>query len=379
MNILILSASIGGGHMKAAETLSNYILSDHKEVEVKVIDTLEYVSPSMNKIVSNGYVFLVRNMNFLYKVFYEDTDRKSLISVLVTKALIIIAKKLLQLIKDFKADVVITTHPFSTEIISILKEDYKIQIPHICIMTDYAAHNTWIKKNVDGYCVACEDMIGEMVARGVHREKIHPFGIPVSKEFFEGDEKDKSQLINSLGLKQIRTILIMAGSFGVDNIEDIFRALLTIEEEFQIIIITGNNDKLYNRIRNIKQDYKKAIVVKYTNEVSRYMNIADILITKPGGLTISEALASNLPMVIFNAIPGQEESNSRFLIKHGMAISVGQGDNCNKAIEKLLKDKNKLENLKYNCRKFNKEKSCSQIMELIEGLVKKNREKNEIA
>lgn len=379
MNILILSAPTGGGHMKAAETLKSYIESNDKDAKVKLIDTLEYINPVINRIVSKGYIFLVRNMNHLYKIFYDYTDRKSFVSIFVTKALVVLSKRLLPLIKTFKTDIVITVHPFSTEIISILKEVSLIQVPHICLITDYAAHNTWIKKNVDGYCVACEDMINEMVMRGVKPEIIYPFGIPVSKEFFLQGESDEQALLKSLKLKQTKTVLIMAGSFGVNNIEEIYKSLLTIEEEFQIIIITGNNKGLYDRVMNIKQSAKKTEMVKYTNEVAKYMGLADILITKPGGLTISEALAANLPMVIFDAIPGQEESNAKFLLRHGMAVSIGKGNNCNVTIEELLKDGHKLDKLEKNCRRFNKEQSCKDIFELIKNLISKNKKQNEIA
>lgn len=379
MNILILSASTGGGHMKAAETLKDYIESNDKDAKVKLVDTLEYINPLINKIISNGYVFLVRNMNYLYRIFYNDTDRKSLVSLFVTKTLMMLSKKITHLIKNFNAEIVVTVHPFSTEIISILKETSVIQIPHICLMTDYAAHNTWIKKNVDSYCVACEDMINEMVIRGVRPGIIHTFGIPVAKEFFRQSEEDKQAFRESLQLDSVKTILIMAGSFGVNNIEAIYNSLLTIKEEFQIIIITGNNTRLYDRIRSIRQSTKKTEVVKYTREVAKYMNLADVLITKPGGLTISEALAANLPMIIFDAIPGQEESNAKFLIKHGMAVSIGKGHNCNIVVEELLRDKARMNKLKENCYKFNKEKSCKEIFELIKKLISENKKQNETA
>lgn len=379
MNILILSASTGGGHMKAAETLKEYIESNDKDAKVKLVDTLEYINPLINKIISNGYVFLVRNMNYLYRIFYNDTDRKSLISLFVTKTLMILSKRITPLIKNFNTEVIVTVHPFSTEIISILKESSVIQIPHICLMTDYAAHNTWIKKNVDSYCVACEDMVSEMVIRGVRPDIIHPFGIPVAKEFFQQAKEDKQAFRKDLQLDSVKTILIMAGSFGVNNIEEIYNSLLTIKEEFQIIIITGNNKGLYDRIRSIKQVTKKTKVVKYTKEVAKYMNLADVLITKPGGLTISEALASKLPMIIFDAIPGQEESNAKFLIRHGMAVSIGKGRDCNIVVEELLKDKVKLNKLEENCGKFNKENSCKEIFELIKELINENKKQDETA
>lgn len=376
MNILILSASTGGGHMKASEALRDYIVENEPDTKVKLVDTIEYISPIINKIVTYGYVMLVRNMNYLYRIFYKDTDRNSVVSWFVTMILLKISKSLMPLIKEFKADAIITVHPFSTEIISILKEDSMIDIPLICVMTDYAAHNTWIKKNVDEYCVATEDMIDEMVKRGVKREKVHPFGIPVSQKFFHEDINDKRELLNSLKLKDVTTILIMAGSFGVNNIESIYNELIKVKGNFQIIVLTGDNDRLYNNMKyNMKVSAKDTRVIKFTNEVHRYINLADILITKPGGLTISEALASNLPMIIFDAIPGQEESNSQFLLSHGMAVSIGSGVKCKEILEELISDNEKLENLMENCCKFNKEQCSEQILELIRITVNEKKNK----
>ncbi len=376
MNILILSASTGGGHMKASEALRDYIVENEVDAKVKLVDTIEYISPTINKVVTDGYVMLVRNMNYLYRIFYKDTDRNSLVSRFVTRILLTLSKSLLPLIEEFEADVIITAHPFSTEIISILKGSSRIGIPLICIMTDYAAHNTWIKKNVDEYCVATKDMIDEMVKRGVKREKIHPFGIPVSQKFFCGDMNDKRKLLNSLNLKDITTILIMAGSFGVNNIENIYKELIEVNGRFQIIVLTGNNDKLYNKMKkNMNTSTKETRVIKFTNDVHRYMNLADILITKPGGLTISEALASNLPMIIFDAIPGQEEANSQFLLNHGMAVSIGSGTDCKEVLEDLINDNKKLKKLTKNCGEFNKEACSEQILELIRISIIKKKDK----
>lgn len=379
MNILILSASTGGGHMKAAETLKKYIENNDKEIKVELVDTLEYISPLLNRIISGGYVFLVKNFNYLYKVFYRNTDKTSIISSFVTKALTILSKKLLPLINSINPQVIVTLHPFSTEIISILKEEELIQQPQVCIITDYAAHKTWVKKNVDKYCVAWDGMINDMGIRGVSQDKIHSFGIPVSKEFFEKNEIDKQNLIEEVNLKSLKTILIMAGSFGVKNIKEIYKSLLNIELDFQIVIVTGKNKALYNSIKKINKGSKNTVIIEYTNEISRYMNLADILITKPGGLTISEAIASNVPMIIFDAIPGQEEANSKFLLTEGMAISIGKLYDCNNVVQELLLNEDKLNKLKDNCSKFDKEKSCKYILELIKEITSKNKNQNEIA
>ncbi|WP_346929525.1 glycosyltransferase [Clostridium sp.] len=374
MNILILSASTGGGHLKASKALESYILENELDAKIKVVDTLEYVNPFINKIVTKGYIVLAKYLNLLYKNLYSLTDKSGILTCLVTKLILLFSKKLLPLIEEFAPDVIITSHPFPTEMISILKGNKSIKVPSICIMTDYAPHNTWIKPNVDEYCVACEDMIEGMIDRGVAPEKVHPYGIPVYSGFFHQDEEDKKILLDELGLSENKmTLLVMAGSFGVYNIEKIYKNISNIPMDFQIIILTGNNKRLYNKIKEqIKFSNKQTKLIKFTNEVHRYMNLADVLITKPGGLTVSEALAANLPLITFDAIPGQEEANAKFLLDHGMSISIGSGDNCIEAIEALLKDKNKLKEIKENCMTFDKSNSTIELLELIRRLIKEN-------
>ncbi len=374
MNILILSASTGGGHLKASKALKSYILENEPNSKIKVVDTLEYVNPIVNKLVTKGYVILAKYLNPLYKMLYRLTDKPNILTSLVTKLIICLSEKLLPLIQEFKPDVVVTTHPFCTEMTSILKGKNKIKIPIVCIMTDYAPHNTWIKPNVDEYCVACEDMIADMVSRGVKEEKIHPYGIPVFADFFNRDERDKEVLLKELGLsKDKMTVLVMAGSFGVYNIEKIYKDINQISMDFQIIVLTGNNKRLYNNMKKeIEGSNKPTKLIKFTNEVHRYMNLSDVLITKPGGLTVSEALASNLPLITFDAIPGQEEANAKFLLDHHMSISIGNGDNCAQVIEELLSDKEELIKIKENCIKFDKIESTKHLLELMRRLIKKN-------
>lgn len=185
-------------------------------------------------------------------------------------------------------------------------------MPLICLMTDYGPHRAWIADHVDAYIVSTPDMIPEMQAMGVKKELIYPFGIPVGDVF---QQKGKPELLEKIGMEPgVPTILIMAGSFGVTNILNIYKDLIRLPTEFQIIIITGRNQKLYEAFTSvIEKSPKKTKLVFFTDEVENYMQASDLLITKPGGLTVSEALACSIPLAVFDAIPGQEEDNANFL------------------------------------------------------------------
>ena len=392
--ILILSASTGGGHMRASSALKSYITDNYENAVVDIVDTLAYINPILNKTVTEGYVQMVRKTPNLFGAVYNSSNKETPLNSFVVSFNNFFSKKLLPLIEEFKPNIIITTHPFSTEMISNLKEQKLIDIPLVCILTDYAPHRTWINKHVNEYIVANEDMIDLMVEMGAKRESIHPFGIPIDPSFYT--KHDKDLILRELGLNpKIPTILVMAGSFGVSDIMKIYKNIVNIDLDFQLIIITGRNQKLYDafdkiisdqneeeqqnkylrEIKKIKDAIIKPIKNKptkllfFTNEVEKYMHASDLIITKPGGLTVSEALGCNLPMAIFNAIPGQEEENADFLINNDMAVKISKGPECANIIEELLSDSSKLGHMKTCCENFDKSKSSENILKLIEAII----------
>lgn len=372
MNILILSASTGGGHMRASRAIENYMSEYDKSANVKIVDSLLYINPILNKTVTSGYVYLATKTPKIYGKIYELTNKEDRWISFVSRLNYLFANKLLPLIDEFKPDVIITTHPFPTEMVSILKTKELVNIPLVCIMTDYAPHKTWVNQKVDAYIVSNDDMVKEMTNIGVEEGVIYPYGIPIEQVFFE--KKDKDLVLNELELNpNLPTILMMAGSFGVTNVFNIYEDIINIEKDFQVIVITGKNKKLYDEFDKIvNKSNKQTKLIYFTDEVNKFMQAADIIITKPGGLTITEALASNIPMAIFDAIPGQEEENADFLINHNMAIKLEKGQSCNKLIEELLINKEKLNNMKEACKSFDKNDSSKNICALIKELVDKN-------
>lgn len=372
MNILILSASTGGGHMRASKAIEGYMTQQNKDINVKIVDSLLYISPILNKTVTGGYVYLATKTPKLYGKLYDLTNKDYKFANFVTRLNNIFANKLLPLIDEFMPDIIITTHPFPTEMVSRLKSKKEINIPLICIMTDYAPHKAWISDKVDAYIVANDDMVTKMITEGVDSRCIYPYGIPVDEVFFE--EREKQLVIEELKLdKNLPTILMMAGSFGVSNVFDVYRNIIDIDLDFQIILVTGRNQKLYNHFEEvIGSSPKKTKLIYFTDEINKFMQASDIIITKPGGLTVTEALACNIPMAVFDAIPGQEEENAEFLLKHNMAVRISDGNSCRAAIVELLKDSEKLEDMKEACKSFDKNDSTKNIFLLINELIENN-------
>lgn len=397
MKILILSATTGGGHMSAANALKEYIMSVDSTAEINIIDTIQAVSPTLNKAVTGGYVYLATKTPKMYGGFYKIADKDTSLNKAVTMATTQVGKKLLPIIEKYSPDIIITTHSFSSEMASTLKGEGDIDIPIISIITDFAPHKTYINENVDAYIVSSEEMVENMVERGVPIENIYPFGIPVKQEFY--NEIQHREILIEEGLDpDLKTVLIMAGSFGVTDVLKIYHNIVNAEPDFQIILITGRNEKLYETFdrylsktilqnalieeanseqghlfKTVKKPkklkpFKPTKLLYFTEDIPKYMHVSDLIVTKPGGLTVSEAIASNLPIAAYKPIPGQEEQNVEFLTSKNMALRLIKGKECTNAITELLTDDTILEGMRASIKKYAKENSSANIYELLKKL-----------
>ncbi len=373
MKILILSAATGGGHLRASHAIEKYIMENSTGNEVSVIDALKSINVVLDKTVCEGYHFLATKTPKVFGQLYRKTNEDSLLNNLMTRFTSVFSQKLIPLMEEQNPDVIISTHPFVTEMVSHLKGKKVVSAPLICLMTDYGPHRAWIADHVDAYIVSTPDMIPPMQAMGVKKELIYPFGIPVGDVFFTKGE-EKSAILTKLGMEpEVPTILIMAGSFGVTNIMNIYKDLIKLPTEFQIIIITGRNQRLYEAFTPvIEHSTKKTKLVYFTDEVENYMHASDLIITKPGGLTVSEALACNIPLAVFDAIPGQEEDNANFLLTHDMAVKLDRSVDTGVTIHALLEDSKRLEEMRTSCENFDTSDSNKNIFSLIHELCEKN-------
>ncbi len=374
MNIMILSAATGGGHMRAAHAIEEHIRT-HTEFNVKTFDTFKCISSILDSTICDGYSFLAKRTPNFFGKLYKSTNKDTSFSKIVPKFSAMFAAQLLPTIEEFNPDIILSTHPFATEMISTLKAAEKVNVPLICIMTDYGVHKAWICPNVDAYVVAGEHMIEDLKRFGVSSEIAYPFGIPVFNMFF--DMEDKNMLLREMNFSsQVPTLLFMAGSLGMSTVMNFFKRIEDIDDKLQVIIITGRNKKLYDAFEKeiakkfIGRQDKKIKLIYFTNEVERYMHASDLLVTKPGGLTVSEALACNLPLAVFDAIPGQEEDNANFLKSNDMGVRIDKNTDFPKFIAELLSEKDRLEKMRKSCETFDKSDAIPQLLSLIDTLTK---------
>ncbi len=378
MKILILSAATGAGHLRAAHAVENYI-KGNTEHTVKTVDTFKSISSILDSTICDGYSFLAKRTPSFFGKLYKSTNKDTSFAKIVPKFSALFAAQLLPTIQDFKPDIILSTHPFATEMISTLKEVGKLSLPLICIMTDYGVHKSWVSPKVDAYVVAGEHMIEGLKKFGVNPDITYPYGIPVFDMFFNHEDKD--MLLREMNFSsQVPTLLFMAGSLGMSAVMNFFKKIEDIDEPLQVIIITGRNKKLYNAFEKeiakkfLGREDKKIKLIYFTNEVERYMHASDLLVTKPGGLTVSEALACNLPLAVFDAIPGQEEDNANFLKSNDMGVRIDKGTDFPKFIAELLSEKDRLEKMRKSCETFDKSDAIPKLLSLIDTLIEKYQE-----
>ncbi|ADL52776.1 MGDG synthase family glycosyltransferase [Clostridium cellulovorans] len=375
MNTMILSVAVGGGHGHAANAIKNKILQKEPDSKVEIIDTIKVINPVLDKVIVGSYLQSLKISPSIFEKLYKSTDVDTLEDTGFTYSVLskfnqIIASRISELIKDWNPDLLIATHPFSANIISCLKLEYNISCPAITVLTDYAPHATWLHPGTDAYIVSNKDMKNEMVERGIDKKIIYPLGIPIENNFLK--KFDRVSTLKKYNLDPNRkTITLMGGSLGLGNISDIYKKFIKEQIDVQLIVICGTNKKLYNKLIELKETYThdSSRILGYTQDVNKIMQASDLLLTKPGGLTITEALICELPMAIISKLPGQEVRNIEFLTKHNLAIDLVEDKYYISTIKKLIESDSKLISMKRNCQNFSKPNSAEDIYKLLKSLL----------
>ena len=296
------------------------------------------------------------------------------------------------------------------------KRKYKMNIPLISLITDFAPHMLYVQKEVDAYVVSNQEMVEALEKFGVDRSTVQVSGIPIDPVFY--NKQSRQELMKKMGLNpNLKTLLLMAGSFGVKDIFKIYRDIVETESDFQIIVVTGKNKRLFdtfdamldktsdendklienggyenfdeeiakedntitenresNKVYAGHNGIKPTKLLYFVDNINEYMYIADLIVTKPGGLTVSEAIASTLPMAIFSAFPGQEEDNAIYLEKNNMAVRLPK-KNSGRVVHDLLLNPERLDAMKAACQMNYRENSAGRVVELAEKLVEQYRQK----
>ena len=368
--ILILYAAYGGGHYSAAKSIKKY-LDNNYEVQTEIIDCIEYINKVLNKLTTEAYKEMARKLPSLWGKVYSNSQ-KGILGHVSSRTNKVMAIKLKNLIKEENPDLVISTHPFSSQMVSYLKRKGKISCKLVTILTDFAPHEQWLigHEYTESFFVSNDNMKKYLKEYGIEDKKIHVTGIPLSDRFFENF--DKTAIFNEFSLDKNKPVILFfgGGEFGLgkDRPVQILDALIHNLSTCQIIAISGKNAKMNSNFKELVKKLNaenRVKVLDYTNKVPELMSISSIVVTKPGGLTTSESLASNLPMLIINPIPGQEEENAEFLEAHNVAVWLKKEDDPNKVINDLFNNPDKLNEMKKNAKLLSKKDSTKDICKII--------------
>jgi len=364
--VLILSASAGAGHLRAAEALKHAFTKLNAAREVRHIDTLDYTNKVFRHLYSQTYLEMVNSAPEMLGWLYDYLDRpwkkerrRLALDRLNTRPFV-------KLLKQYRPDITICTHFLPAEIISWLKAKERIERPPAIVVTDLDVHAMWLCHNYDRYFVPIEETRVHLAKLGIPSQKISVTGIPIDPIFAE--RKDKTAMRRKHSLKPDRTtILVSAGGFGAGPIEHVITSLLDLQHQAQVVAIAGRNEELRTRLQSLVKRTKRnssvdVNVVGYTTEMDEYMSASDLILGKPGGLTTSEALAKGLVLVIVNPIPGQEERNSDHLLEEGVAIRCNNLPALAFKIDQLLDDTKRLEQMRRNVKRLARPNAASEIV-----------------
>lgn len=392
--VLIMSASTGGGHNRAARAIKEELTNKSVNgitIDCEIIDSLKIVNGTMDKLISRGYeksakytpkawggVYKLTETNLISRNEFKDNPLTSLVS-----------RKLKKLIEIKKPDLIIGTHPFPMIALSTLKRNSisyannesntfteslhkyyeNLNIPPlVTVLTDYTTHSAYIQNEIDYYITGHEYVKELLIEDGIDSDKIKPYGIPVEKSFLS--HRDRAVVLSELNLDPNKfTVLLMGGSFGAGSIKDTLSELISIDRDFQIIVVAGRNKSLKDKLDKtiaLNQDNidKKICVLGFTDKMNDLLASVDILVSKPGGLTTTESLLKEVPMIVPYFIPGQEEENLDFLSNCGASLRTSKKYTLGIILKVLIDNPDRIDMAKQNIRSIKKLNASQDIAKL---------------
>lgn len=366
MKVIVVYASSGAGHQKAAEAIFK-VLRERPRVTAHLIDSLEYTTPLFHLLYPRLYLFLVRHLPFVWGFFYDGLNFTLIGPFLkrLRRALNALnGRSLEQFLMTERPEVIVSTHFFASEVVSSLKQKGKLSSRLITVVTDLAIHSVWMASLTDEYVVGSWDTQEALIRRGVPKERIALLGIPVDPVFEK--EEDRTRLSQKIGLLPGKfTVLVASGGFGVGPIENLVRRL-SQNEFLQLLVVCGHNRPLYQRLASRTVAVRERVILYgFVNNIHELMSVSDCMVSKSGGLMISEALAKKLPTFILYPIPGQETGNRDILVRHGAASFVKNIPELEKRFQGLERLRGELEEVKRRIEHFRQTQAAPRVADFV--------------
>ena len=372
MKAMILSITTGQGHHAAAKSIGEAL--ELRGVDVKTVDVYEQIDKHFSDALNKSFLLATKHTTKAYRAVYELIDTKTAPSTKYSFPNALgnhMAIRFEKSIQEYSPDVIICTHVLATQVINELKRRGKFtDIPTIGIVTDYTVHPLWEEvTNIEYVEIASEFIAPKANMKGISNDRLLPFGIPIQKKFSTKREKEAVRKELDLPLDG-RVILVMAGSMGYGNMPAIISGILRFDSSCTVLAICGNNKKLYNKL--VKSEFPNNVkLYNYINNVDVLMDAADCIVTKPGGLTTTEAMAKGLPMIFVNPLPGQEDRNQEFFLNSGLALAVTKTFSIDEAMYFLFNQPGRIELIQQEMKKFSKPNASEVLADFTINLINK--------
>jgi processive 1,2-diacylglycerol beta-glucosyltransferase len=342
-DILILSASYGGGHNQVSRALTQALQIQAPGMKIITVDYCELLFPLISRLTQFGYSQSIRHFPVGYALYYQATGKISSDSFWQRRLNRMGYTELILLVNRLKPKVIVSTFPLPAGVLSQMKSSGDLNVPIVTVITDISVHSQWIHPNTDLYLVGSEEVASGLMARGIQPDHIVVSGIPVLPLF--NLTFDRKKIRQEYGFRpDTKIVLFMGGSEGVFTTTNFHILLKNVQTPVEALVITGSNHELYEKLLVVNEKHPEIKICKYIDNIAGLMEVADLLVTKAGGITVSESLAKGLPMIIFKPSPGQEEANALYLRKHRAAI-IAKGERRLRAVIQRMVDDEPFRNL----------------------------------
>ncbi|MDD9266454.1 glycosyltransferase [Paenibacillus sp. GCM10023248] len=322
--VLILSEGFGAGHTQAAYALARSLEKHGSTIETRVLELGAFLHPTIAPWVFQAYKKTLSASPKLYGRLYRSQYKKSLNRLTQLALHRICYAQTAAIIQGWAPHAIVCTHPFPSVVVSRLKRS-GLNIPLCTVITDYDVHGTWVSREVNKYMVSTEDVKNKLLGRGISPAQVEITGIPVHPGFRE--EHDKAMIRQQFQLSAMPTVLVMGGGWGLIGGDSLSEHLVAWRDRIQFIFCLGSNAKMLAKLaEDERYRHPNIRLLGFTQDIDKLMEVSDLLVTKPGGMTCSEGLAKSVPMLFYDPIPGQEEENVHYFTQQGFGERIRSAD-----------------------------------------------------
>lgn len=363
--ILFVTSKIGFGHERVSSTLESAVKSAIPGCYTKTATYFDFFPPRFQKLINTIYIYGLRLFPEVFGYIYLTQKRYRGGGVNFWYR--ILGRRYADVIERFSPDLIVITQGLACQWLGRLKKKGLIRCALTAVITDFVVHPFWVSQEIDFYIVATEEMKKDLISRGISSEKIEVTGVPIDSRF--NNAYDKNEISKKIGLKGENTkVLIMGGGWGLGKMDKVLMVIDRLGLPLELLVVTGRNRGLYRRLKNKRFNLPVHVYGKVDN-ISELMAVSDVIITKAGGVTVSELLASGLPAILWDIIPGQEEANADYLVNAGAAIKINNTDDIKDVMGKMVFSPGMRHSMYKNSKKMGKPNSAFNAVKYIERLI----------